>query len=369
MGVLDFLFSGKSSTSSAQLPEIYPLAISKTDFIRADIEHTYAKILTDVIERTHGIPKSVQPSLWDNCLQNEANQGFVSLLAEAMTKKTDLFLVYVASTKVLRKATMEEQTQIRSDYKTSGGSKVGVFISFKNYRRTSMLEIYSAFEHCLLSSLNKILNLSRAIQIKIHELRASVSLKDSEVAAEQARNIAKALGEGDDVYTDKLDEIVTATPDTSGTEKSIRFLAAKRAWILSFPLAYIVGDLTDGMNASGEGDMREIERGLKQYFVSIIQPVMKALYGAEVEFRSEDFRQMTTALSVLKDFDLTSDEYLSRESKKQVVARVFDLDADEEQERLDSEEADREAEIEAERQAAQDRARLAPTRGRFDPEE
>ena len=64
---------------------------------------------------------------------------------------------------------------------------------FKKYRRTEMLEIYSAFEYCVLAGLNKKLNISKATQIKVKDLRASVSLADAGVAIEQAKSIAKAL--------------------------------------------------------------------------------------------------------------------------------------------------------------------------------
>src|SRR5690606_8182713 len=130
---------------------------------------------------------SVEPLLWDNYIQSEANLGLVSLLAEAMTSKADLYLVYKPSVKVLRKATPEEEQEIRRDYEKSAKSSVGVFLSFKNYRRTDMLNIYSHFEYCVLASLNKTLNLSKAIQLKMSDLRASVSLMDSNVAKEQAQ--------------------------------------------------------------------------------------------------------------------------------------------------------------------------------------
>ena len=85
--------------------------------------------------------------------------------------------------------------------------------------------------------------------------------------------------------TDKEDEITNATPDISTDEKAILFLDAKRAYILSLPWLYVTGEQT-GIGASGENDMRAVERGLKQYFVSIIQPVVKALWGVETEFKS-----------------------------------------------------------------------------------
>lgn len=344
--IFSFGFKSQKELSDSELPEIFPLSLTVDTFIKSDLLSTYLKILTDVIERTHGLKPEYENSLWDNCLQSEANEGLVTLLAQAMTDKADLFLVYVPSVKVLRKANVTEQEQIRADYKKTGESKVGVYVSFKKYRRTEMLEIYSRFEYCVLSSLNKSLNISKAVQVKINELRSSVSLADSGVAVEQAKSIAQALRNGNDVLLDKNDEITTATPDTSSTEKAIVFLDAKRAFILGLPMAYISGEQTGGIGASGENDMRAVERGLKQYFVSIIQPVLKALFQAETEFKSQDFRQMTTALEVLKTFDLVSDENMSKESKQEIIARVFDLDPEQEQKQIEAETKYREDDLE-----------------------
>lgn len=340
-----FNFWKPSSASESELPEIFPLALVQKEFIRTDIVSTYVKILTDTIERTFGIPKELEPLLWDNCVQTETNDGLITLIANAMSDQKDLFIVYVPSVKVLRKATLEEEAKIRIDYKNKGESPIGVFISFKRYRRTEMLLVYSSFEYCVLASLNKTLNISKAVQIKINDLRASVSLNDSEIAKAQGKAIATALANGKDVMLDKEDEITTATPDTSSTEKAITFLDAKKAWILSLPIAYIAGEQAGGMNTTGEADMRAVERGLKQYFVSIIRPVMKSLFGKDTEFKSQDFRQMTTALEVLKTFDLVSDENMSREAKQEIVARVFELDQKEETKNLEREAKEREKEL------------------------
>jgi hypothetical protein len=288
------------------------------------------------MERPHGLSEKQTPVLWDSCVQSEASSGLITLLAEAMTKKTELFLVYLPGTGVLRKATLEEQEKIRADYKERAESKLGVFVSFKNYRRTDMLEIYSSFEYCVLSSLNKSLNLAKAVQIKINDLRTSVSLADSAVAKAQAKSIAQSLKNGNDILLDGKDEVVTATIDTAPTEKAIGFLDAKRAFILGLPLAYVTGEQTGGIGSTGEADMRAVERGLKQYFESVLKPVLKALFGVDTEFKSQDFREMNTALETLKTFDLVSEEYLSSEAKKEVLARLFDLDPKEEEKNLEA---------------------------------
>jgi hypothetical protein len=340
-GFFGFLQGGSSSTDNG-LEEIFPLKVVKNDFVRSDIVSTYIKILTDTIERTFGITQEIEPLMWDNCVQTDANDGLVTLLASAMTDQKDLFLVYKPSVKVLRKATPEEEKLIIADYKATGESKVGVFVSFKKYRRTEMLNIYSDFEYCVLSSLNKTLNISKAVQIKISDLRGSVSLVDSEVAKGQGKAIADALSKGKDIMIDAKDEIATATPDTSSTEKAIGFLDAKKSFILGLPISYVSGLQTPGIGSTGEADMRAVERGLKQYFVSIVRPTVDSLFGIKTAFKSQDFRQMTTALEVLKAFDLSTDEHLSATAKQAIVARVFELDEKEEEKNLKNEAKDRE---------------------------
>jgi hypothetical protein len=349
MNIFSWAFKTNAELGNAEIPAIFPLALKSDIFVKADILNTYSKILTDVAERLHGLSEEQEPLLWDSCVQSSANEGLITLLATAMAAKSELFIVYVPSSQIVRKATREEEEKIRKEYKEKAESKTGVYVSFKGYRRTDMLEIYSSFEYCVLASLNKTLNVAKSVQFKINDLRSSVSLNDSGVAREQAKSIAEAMRNGNDVLLDAKDSVESATPDTSPTEKAITFLDGKRAFVLGLPLSYVVGEQTPGIGSTGEADMRAVERGLRQYFVSIIRPVLEAVFKVEVEFKSQDFRQMTTALEVLKTFDLVSDDNLSRQSKQEIVARVFDLDPDKEEKQLeaDAKEAEKEAALAA----------------------
>ncbi len=340
MSFFSFLTGRSNTTGSSGVDSIFPLALPLDRFTRADIFATYAKILTDTLERTHGIGEDAQAVLWDNCVQSENQDGLVTMLARAMTEMKELFLKYLPSIGVLREATFEEQQIIRADYKARGESTNGVYISFRNYSRTEMLRIYSALEHCVLASLHKTVNLSKAVQIKMSEMRSSVSLADSGLALAQAQELAEALRCGKDILLDVKDNIETATPDVSPTEKAIGFLDAKRAFTLGLPLAYVSGLQTGGLGSTGEADMRAVERGLKQFYVTIIQPVLLAVFDDDTEFKSLDFRQMTSALETLKTFDLVSDEYLSKQAKTAILARVFEIDEDEEADALEAEAAD-----------------------------
>lgn len=319
-------FWNKNMDTDQNLPDIFPFPVVYDDFIRTDIIATYTQILTDTVERTHGLTDKEEEVLWDNCMVSDAPQGLISLLATAMEKMNELFLVYnKGGSGVLRQADQLERAQIQADYKLYGKSSAGVQISFQKYRRTEMLRIYSGFEYYATSSLFKNVNLSKAVQIKINDMRASVSLHDASVAKDQAKLIATALKCGKDILLDSKDVIETASIDMGPVEKTVAFLDEKRSFILGLPLSYISGEQTGGIGSTGEADMRAVERGLKRYFESIIKPVFKALFGKECKFQSKDFREITSALEALKTFDLIGEELVPVELKKQIIARMFDV--------------------------------------------
>lgn len=319
-----FFNKAVSGHSGAGVDEIYKLKLHCDGFIKIDIQSTYRKILTDVIERTHGIPKNIDKHLWDNCVANEAPDGLITMLVEAMYSKRDLYIVYVMD--VVRYATPEEQKQIESDFETKGSSTLGCYVSFKNFEITDVLKIFSELEYYVLKGLHKNVNLSKALQIKVDQMRASVSLADSGVAKAQAREIALALAAGQDVLMDSKDMIDTSKPDMSPIEKATAFLNQKRSFYLGLPASYISGEQTGGIGSTGEGDNRAVERGLKYFYKSIIGPVLYALFGLDTEYRTSDFREISSALETLQAFEMVSDNAISRESKDMIIARMFNLD-------------------------------------------
>lgn len=317
--------SGGPQSNGDELPDIFPMPITFADFVAADMEMIFSKILTDVIERTNGIPEEIEAVLWDSCVMSNASDGLVTLLADAMVRRAELYLVLDAG--VIREATNEEKTKIRSDYEKEAESSTGVYISFKNYRRSEMLEIYSGLEYCNIGSLHKSMNLSMAIQIKTSDLRASVSLADSGIASAQAVLLAKSLKEGRAVNIDAKDIIETAKPDIAATNASTTFVQSKRAFILGLPASYLSGDQTAGMGSSGDADTRAIERGLKPYFATIIKPVILGFFpDTDLVYKTQDTRQIGQGLEAMKTFDVTSNDLVTHDEKRLVLASLFDLE-------------------------------------------
>lgn len=325
MGLAEFFSWGSGGGVADEMPDLFPLGIDQKLFVETEIKNIYSKILTDVVERTEGLGEDNIALMWDNCLASESRYGLISLLSCAMLNKTDIFLVLDKSTGVLREATAAEQAIIKADYKAQAESSTGVYISFKDYCRTDMIRVYSCLEYCTVASLNKTMNLSKAVQIKINDLRGSVALIDAEKAKAQAKLIADALKAGKDCYMDAKDVIETAVPNIDPTKASMELLNQKRAFYLNMPASYITGELNSGLGDTGQADAKATERGLRGYFVSIIKPVCKALFGKELTFKSEDFLQLATNIEALKTFDLVSEEFMSAETKLELVNKLFGL--------------------------------------------
>jgi hypothetical protein len=329
MSSISEFFGWARPCESEEIPEIFPVSINQVDFVKADVVTIYTKILTDVLERTHGLTDDQVALMWDNCVKSSLADGLVTMLAKAMSDKQDLFLVYDKAVKVLRVATSDERQKIEEDYKKQASSSTGIFISFKNYARSDMVKLYIGLEYCTIAALHKSMNLSKATQLKMSDLRSSVSSIDSSDVKAQAQRIAEALAAGRDVLMDAKDSIVNSVPDLTAVKASIEFLLQKLAFYLGMPSAYLSGEQTGGLGTTGEGDQKAIERGLKGYYFSVLKPVLEALFpGTQVSYKTQDFRQIKEAMDVVKTFALVDDTMISAENKRKILNGLLDLPED-----------------------------------------
>lgn len=329
-----FQFLGAGNSGDEKLPDIFPIPIAQLDFVKIDVQNIYTRILTDVLERTQGINEKNKPLLWDNCLASEKQDGLVSLIAKAMADKKELYLVYSPSVGVVREATPDEQKTIRDAYKekaepVSLNGNTGLYVTFKNYVKSDMVKFYSALEYCSVGGLWKQANISKSVQIKINDLRASVSLGDSSEAKRQAKAMADGMAEGRDVLTDAKDIIESLAPDMTATDKTLALIAKKQSFYLGMPASYFYGEQQSGMSDTGKADSRATERGLKGYYFSVIKPIIEGIFGGKTTFKSEDTDGMDMALRTLEAFDRTSNEFLGAENKTLIVNKQFGLDEDE----------------------------------------
>lgn len=329
MGLLDEVFGFKPNVfSSGEIPSIFPLPVLQVDFIKTDVTTIYSKILTDALERVDGLTEEQLPLLWDNCVKSAKGEGLITLLARAMAEKAELYIVYDKTVNVVRVATTDEQIEIKADYEKLAKSSKGVYISFTSYKKSDMVKLYSSLEYSTIEGLNRMLNVSAAIQMKFKKLRESVSLIDSIKAETQGQDLARALSKKQPIMIDADDSVEMATPDLSATEKSIGFIAAKLGFYLGMPASYITGEQTGGIGSTGEADTKAIERGLKSYYYSILKPVLFAIFDATTSYKSQDTTNLTTGVETLKIFSMTDEELISKENKTSILNKIFDLPED-----------------------------------------
>jgi hypothetical protein len=321
MGVFSFFQTGVDT----RLPEIYPIPIAQSLFVAIDVQNIFKRILIDVLERTQGVPEKKKNLLWDSCVKDQSQDGLISMIAKAMTDMNDLYLVYVPAVEVVRKATATEERQIREDYVTQARSNVGVYISFKKYSVSEMVKFYSALEYSSVGGLYKSQSLSHAIQIKVNQLRASIGNGDSERAVTDAKAIAEGLKDGASVMLDKDDLIETAKPDLTATQSTMEFIAHKQSFYLGLPKSWILGESKSGLGDSGNKDAKAIDRGLKPYFFSILKPVLDSIFAINVDFKSEDNENISVANETHKTFELTSEDYVSKENKLKILNKLYSL--------------------------------------------
>lgn len=314
---------------SIELENLFPFPMGCDDFVDLDVEVIYERILTDVLERSDKVPEHLVPLLWDNCVMSDKPEGLVTLLVQAMVRKQRLFLVYDRSVDVVYKADPQEQVAIERGFKERGhwkeGSKTGAFISFEKRRIVDLVRLYSGLEYAALGSFWKSMNLSKAIQLKVDQLRASVANHDSEVVIAQARTVAAGLGQGRPVLVDSKDVIDTAKPDMTATNSALEMINQRRSFYLKLPASYLIGVMKGSLSDTGTADSRAVDRGLRTYFYSIIKPLFKVLFEIDLRYVPDETSQLSAGLDAVRTFEIISDDLVSMPEKRQILARLFGL--------------------------------------------
>lgn len=328
MSLLSQLFQFPTISTTVSLPSIYTLPVNELAFVETDIKTIYSKILTDTLERTSGLKDEQIQVLWDNCLQSETNKGLVSLLADAMATKKDLFLIYSKELGTLRLADTAEQDRIKASYASGKPVDGELFVSFKNHTKSDLIRFYSIIEYCMTAGLYKQSNVAQSLQFKMKNLRGSVSVNDKEEVKNQVKTMAESLGKGKDIYMDAEDEITTSAPPIEPINEGLALVQGKKCFYLGMPLSYVNGEITKGISDTGEGDSKAVERGLKAYYYSIIKPVIEAMFGIKTTFNTQDFRMITAANEVLKTFELVGEEYISAENKLAIINKLFGVESE-----------------------------------------
>lgn len=276
----------------------------------------FRKIMTDCFDHAADFPKDKISALWDSVVSTQASQGLISVLAQAMTKRSKIYVVFDHG--YVRKATENERKEI--DLDPSG--KKGVCLDFTHFHRAQIVLALAGLVEMLLLSANTSLNVSKSVLLKVAALRENVANANAEDVIKQAKDIAQGLKDGKGALLDGADMVEMPQYDTAPMEAALDVLYGLMSFITGMPRAYISGELTGGLNNSGEADETAIENGLAFYFHSIFNPVCKALLGCnDLVFKTSDWRKLAQVANLLPIVE-TSDA-IGQETKEKLYKELF----------------------------------------------
>ena len=310
------IFTRASEATETVLAAPFCLSFKKEIYCKIKTETLFKKILHRCYSRSEGATDEKKiSSLFDSTEKSGSPRGLISLLAKAMTDKQEIAIIYDSG--VVRLADYKEKEQIRKDYEKRSESKVGVLINFSDYCLSDLVFGYMAMIYDILSSMNTQVGLAQALQIKINNLRSTVSVAGSEEPIRQAKDINESLKQGNSVLMDKNDVVEALTLNSESVKNAIELVNSQLATDLGVSLSFVNGELTTGMSATGEADANADEYGFQDFFNSIFKPVCDKLYGWNLRFVSDDWRYFSAMIGSLI---IVENSMLLSEKQKQAFA-------------------------------------------------
>jgi hypothetical protein len=292
------LFKSSSEATEELLLAPYKMTLDKQKFCKIKTQTLYKKILHRCYSRSEGAKDENKiASLFDSKERSGAQNGLISLIANAMAEKKEIGITYKEG--VVGLATFEEKQSIIEEYKKTAKSSQGILVDFTKYELTDLVIAYMSIIYDILASMNTQVGLANSLQIKISSLRGTVSALGKDEPIAQAKSVNEALKAGRSVILDKNDAVETLTLNAESVEKAFNFVCSLLASDLGVSLSFITGVLTTGMSATGEADANADEYGFQDFFNSIFKPSCNKLYGWNLVFVTDDWRYTGTMLDKL----------------------------------------------------------------------
>ena len=331
-----------SEKTETDLSSPFKICMTKDDFVKIKTKNLYKKILSRCYSRSEGATdeKKIQ-SLYDSSEASAGKEGLISLIAGAMFLKKEIIIIYNAG--VVREAKNEEEKkQIRQYYEEIEKQKVlesipqnqdtiknknqlkGIILNFQKYELTDVIKAYLSMVYDILESMNTQIGITKSLQIKISNLRSTVSVAGKDEPIKQAQDINDGLKAGKSALLDKNDEVLLLKIDSDSVKNAMSLVNSLIASELGVSLSFVSGELTTGMSATGEADANADEYGFQDFFNSIFKPACDNLYDWKLRFVSDDWRYFNAMIGNL--IIVENSALLSDKQKKAFADRLMPIE-------------------------------------------
>lgn len=314
----------KTITGGAVVTDLaspYKLAVDELIFIDFKTSILYQKILKRCYAKSIGLSDEEARNLWDSVELGNAQYGIITQIADAMTKKKELFLVNDSG--IVRVADAEEMEQIRKDYAEKASSKIGVYMNFKKYTLTDIIKVYMSLIYDIMNGAKVNLGLAKALQLKMADLRKLVATSSSEDTKGQAKAIVEALKNGKSIAIDAGDTIQTTELQTAPITEGLKLVYGLLASEIGVSTSFVCGELTSGMAVTGEADVNANEDGIKDFFNSVFKPVIDKLFNKKIMFKTDNWRKIKEYAQIIPYIE--SSLLIPEEQKKKFFEYIFEM--------------------------------------------
>ena len=283
---------------STDLVAPWCLELKRAKYVELKLMSLMQRILTDCYRFSTKIAnEDKENSLWDSVVYKEAQYGLISWLSYLIANKKNEYLVYDSG--IIRKALIDERKKIDEEYKTGKTeNRTGVIVDFRNYAIGRLLRHYFNRMYTLEEANENSIALGGSVQFKVSELRKKIGVQESksEAIRDAAGDVLKSASNGIPVVIDAQDSLeqTDSSKNVAVTDESKDQIYQEMAALLGCMPSYISGinEKTTGSGYSYERLDGRNEDCIKNFWISIFEPVVDALLGEKIKFVSQKWQQI-----------------------------------------------------------------------------
>lgn len=314
----------KNLIESDDLKLCFNLKLGEKDFVDYMVSDLYQTILTMVFDKMifpskKDLKDEITASYYDNLSVEGINKGIIKNLALGIVQNQTVFFVNASTGKdvIVRLGTTEEEQKYDE---AEGNIKKQVKMDFTKFNQVKLLKLFYQMIYWIIRATNTNVKISNAVLVKIARLRELVAKEDADDVVKQAKEINDAIKSGNSIIADKDDTMERLEIKSQSTKEALDVVFSLISGLVKMPLSFVNGELTTGLTQTGDSDNLAIERGLKNYYYTILKPCSEKLFDAKSSFVSDNTARLKTLIGILPQLELS--EILTDEEKRLIVENL-----------------------------------------------
>ena len=300
----------------------FNLSLKETEFVDYMVSDLYQSILTMCFDKIifpdaeKDFKDKITPSFYDNLSVEGINKGIIKNLAYGIVQNQKVFLVNASAGDniIVRQGTQEE---LQKYEKEQGNIKNQIQMDFTKYNQSKVLKLFYSMIYWIIRATNTNVKISNSVLVKIAKLRELVAKEDAEEVIKQAKEINDAIKRGNSIVADKDDTMERLEINSQATKDALDVAFSLVSGLIKMPLSFVNGELTTGLTQTGDSDNLAIERGLKNYYYTILKPCTEKLFDTKIRFTSDNTAKLKTLIGILPQLELST--LLTDDEKRAII--------------------------------------------------